>query len=205
MVSADLTIATSPLTGGSSDYMLMSPPPPMATPPVPSTVNYASLMVGNNNNANNNVSSTNINLASVSSGGPITNYSGSSSSTSSLKRQTSIGNGSNCGVRSNISTLERERRRISMLGLDEGHITSSLMTSSLTGSVSNPRDPSSSLITSPSSQSSYNPLSDGGGIDREDITGGDEDASVYTLMSPTGASASETNCVPIPGANSQNV
>ena len=90
-----------------------------------------------------------------------------------------------------------------MLGFDEGQITSSLMTSSLTGSVSNPRDPSSSLITSPSSQSSYNPLSDGGGIDREDITGGDEDASVYTLMSPTGASASETSCVPIPGANSQ--
>ena len=199
-VSTDLTIATSPLAGTSSDYMLMSPPPPMATPPVPSSVNYASVMVANNNNANNNVSSNNINLASVSSGGPITNYSGSSSSTSSLKRQTSIGNGSNCGVRSNISTLERERRRLSMLGLDEGQITSMLMTSSLTGSVSNPRDPSSSLITSPSSQSSYNPLSDGGGIDREDITGADEEASVYTLMSPTGVSATETSCVPIPGA-----
>jgi hypothetical protein len=78
------------------------------------------------------------------------------------------------------------------------------MTSSLTGSVSNPRDPSSSLITSPSSQSSYNPLSDGGGIDREDITGADEEASVYTLMSPTGVSASETNCVPIPGAATPN-
>ena len=203
-LSRDLTIATSPIVGGTSDYMLMSPPPPMATPPVPTTIIPSSLNVANNsNNINNNVSSTAINLSSIPSGS-TNNYSGSSSSTSSLKRQTSIGNGSNCGARSNISTLERNRRRISMLGLDEGQITSSLMTSSLTGSVSNPRDPSSSLITSPSSQSSYNPLSDGGGIDREDITGGDEDASVYTLMSPTGATATETSCVPIPGANIQN-
>ena len=203
-LSRDLTIATSPIGGGASDYMLMSPPPPMATPPVPTNVTPSSLNVANNsNNINNNISSAAINLSSITTGS-TNNYSGSSSSTSSLKRQTSIGNGSNCGVRSNISTLERNTRRISMLGFDEGQITSSLMTSSLTGSVSNPRDPSSSLITSPSSQSSYNPLSDGGGIDREDITGGDEDASVYTLMSPTGASASETSCVPIPGANSQN-
>jgi hypothetical protein len=194
--TTDLTIATSPLGrgGGSSDYMLMSPPPSLATPPVPNSVNYAlSVTPNSNNNANNN------NLSSV-----ATNCSGSSSSTSSLKRQQSLGNGSNCGARSNISTLERERRRLSMLGLDEDRITSMLMTSSLTGSVSNPRDPSSSLITSPSSQSSYNPLSDGGCLDKEDLTaGGDEDASVYTLMSPTGG-ASTTSQVPIPGASSPN-
>ena len=194
--ATDLTIATSPLGrgGGSSDYMLMSPPPSLATPPVPNSVNYAlSVTPNSNNNANNN------NLSSV-----ATNCSGSSSSTSSLKRQQSLGNGSNCGARSNISTLERERRRLSMLGLDEDRITSMLMTSSLTGSVSNPRDPSSSLITSPSSQSSYNPLSDGGCLDKEDLTaGGDEEASVYTLMSPTGG-VSTTSQVPIPGASSPN-
>ena len=204
--STDLTIATSPINAGSSsDYMLMSPPPPMATPPVPTTVNYASLAVANNNN-NSNLSSMAINLASITPTVPTNNFSGSSSSTSSLKRQTSMGNGSNCGgARSNISTLERERRKLSMLGLDEGQITSMLMTSSLTGSVSNPRDPSSSLITSPSSQSSYNPLSDGGGIDKEYGTGADEEASIYTLMSPTGVSASISNHVPIPGASSPNV
>merc|ERR1719445_2168734 len=65
-LSRDLTIATSPIVGGTSDYMLMSPPPPMATPPVPTTIIPPSLNVANNsNNINNNVSSTAINLSSI--------------------------------------------------------------------------------------------------------------------------------------------
>jgi hypothetical protein len=79
----------------------------------------------------------------------LAQHSGSSSSTSSLKRQ---------------PHLEPERKRLSMLGLEE--------------------DPFPNLshagVTSPSSQSSYNPLED------------DEADPPYLVMSPMGSSGSGT-------------